>query len=172
MHAVRRVSPETSDPRGPLRNRRRARHVNICAAGSPVPHVKLHASTDRNRLTPVTGHLPPKAHRSMHAVEALPIGSVPKRSFRGGHCAPSSHVPSSLSPKWGTKNFWPMSPIWGTTSQKRARLFLTHPPVVFGPHRSPRGEGHTIFWGRPLDVVCTTFGLPSDPSPSAPALLY
>ncbi len=22
---------------------------------------------------------------------------------------------------------------------------LTHPPVVFGPHRSPRGEGHTIF---------------------------
>ena len=24
-------------------------------------------------------------------------------------------------------------------------LFLTHPPVVFGPHRSPRGEGHTIF---------------------------
>ena len=32
-----------------------------------------------------------------------------------------------------------------TDPKKEVQWNLTHPPVVFGPHRSPRGEGHTIF---------------------------
>jgi len=42
-------------------------------------------------------------------------------------------------------------------------LILTHPPVVFGPHRSPRGEGH-------LRTRHATFGSPSRPPccPRAP----
>ena len=61
----------------------------------------------------------------------------------------------SLSPQCATRGgryllgdfrpFFAFVPQMGDrTPSEGLGWILTHPPVVFGPHRSPRGEGHTI----------------------------
>ena len=69
--------------------------------------------------------------------------------------SPMDYSRGPLSPIFSL--FFRFVPQKGDKSPKEGLgLFLTHPPVVFGPHRSPRGEGHTIFRGR----------VDADPSPN------
>ncbi|GAA1154142.1 hypothetical protein MOX01_02320 [Microbacterium oxydans] len=92
----------------------------------------MHTGIDRLRLSPGDGG-PPQGQTIRACDWALSSSSVPNGLLEGAAIVQSRTEVQICPPKGGQGR------------RKGAKLFLTHPPVVFGPHRSPRGEGHTIF---------------------------
>ena len=94
----------------------------------------MHKGIDRPRLSPEDGPPSPEARRSVHAIGPSRVVQSPMGYSRG---------PLSMFALFS--RFVPQ--MGDTDAKKVVQWTLTHPPVVFGPHRSPRGEGHTIFQG-------------------------
>ncbi|MCP1428407.1 hypothetical protein J3D45_000905 [Microbacterium foliorum] len=99
--------------------------------------VKMHAQgIDRLRLPQRRTAFP--RGKAIRACDwALSSGSVPNGPLERAAIGDPLMI-FGFVPQMGDKTV-PEGLVWN----------LTHPPVVFGPHRSPRGEGHTIFRAAP-----------------------
>src|SRR5690606_8194985 len=105
----------------------------------------MHAHGDRSsEPSPQEAWLSPEAGRSAHALGPPRAVQSPWTARGGRSCAhhPTKH---EICP-----------PNGGQRPRSWVRLSLTHPPVVFGPHRSPRGGGRPILGGCSCNIWITS----------------